>query len=221
MGQIKGLLCDMDGTLIDSEAAFRKQLHLLLEAEGFRVTERFWQAMIGADAEQTEKLICSHAPQGFDFELFRAKLLALFEQDPLTHKDLLFPDAEGFLKQAQQRGYRLALVTSSDRERTERVLAECELNRYFETVVTASDVVHRKPAPDLYLLACAKLDLPPSACLAIEDSGRGIEAAKAAGLAVVARRHPELKIDQSGAALQVDTLTALWQTPFFQDKIAD
>jgi beta-phosphoglucomutase-like phosphatase (HAD superfamily) len=56
----------------------------------------------------------------------------------------------------------------------------------FDVMATGHEVSHRKPAPDLYLLAAQRLAVDPRQCVALEDSAHGIEAAKAAGMAVVA-----------------------------------
>ena len=55
----------------------------------------------------------------------------------------------------------------------------------FEVIVTSDDVAHAKPAPDIYLLACERLGVPPADAIALEDSLSGVTAAKAAGLTVI------------------------------------
>ncbi|WNL41351.1 HAD family phosphatase [Halomonas sp. PAMB 3264] len=80
-----------------------------------------------------------------------------------------------------------AVVSNSHRRRVEASLAATGLDRVLDgaLIVTAEQVANPKPAPDLYLLAARKLELPPQACLAVEDSVAGVRAAVAAGLTVV------------------------------------
>ena len=78
----------------------------------------------------------------------------------------------------------------------------------FEAIVTSDDVEHAKPAPDIYLLACARLGIDPADALALEDSAPGIEAAKAAGLACIAV--PQFaETDVSAADRVIDSLEEL------------
>jgi HAD superfamily hydrolase (TIGR01509 family) len=78
----------------------------------------------------------------------------------------------------------------------------------FDTIVTADDVAHAKPAPDLYLLACERLGVAPADALALEDSASGVAAAKAAGLTCIAV--PQYaETDVSAADRVIDSLEEL------------
>jgi HAD superfamily hydrolase (TIGR01509 family) len=65
-------------------------------------------------------------------------------------------------------------------------MASARLTDTFDVVVTSDDVARSKPAPDIYLLACERLGVPPADVLALEDSSAGVASAKAAGLSVIA-----------------------------------
>jgi HAD superfamily hydrolase (TIGR01509 family) len=90
------------------------------------------------------------------------------------------------LTQLQTAGYPLGVASASDRAWVVRWLAKFDLLPYFETITTIDDVTHNKPAPDIYLMAAAKFGVEPTRCLVFEDSPTGIQAAKAAGMTVVA-----------------------------------
>jgi beta-phosphoglucomutase-like phosphatase (HAD superfamily) len=66
------------------------------------------------------------------------------------------------------------------------VLERCDIGRYFEAIVAGDEVTRCKPDPEIYLTAAAKLGLEPSECIVFEDAEAGIEAAKRAGMKVVA-----------------------------------
>jgi beta-phosphoglucomutase-like phosphatase (HAD superfamily) len=66
------------------------------------------------------------------------------------------------------------------------VLDRLELTSAFQVTVSSEEVARGKPAPDVYLEAARRLGVPPSACVAIEDSASGIRAAHAAGMRVIA-----------------------------------
>ena len=78
--------------------------------------------------------------------------------------------------------YRMAIVTSSLREHFELIHRSTRLLHHFELVLTHGDYARAKPDPDPYLTALARLGLPAEACLVIEDSERGLRAARAAGV---------------------------------------
>ncbi len=80
----------------------------------------------------------------------------------------------------------LAVGTSAAREIAEFSLKTLNLLHYFKTVVTADDVKHGKPAPDIYLKAAKNLNVKPKDCVVLEDSEHGVEAAKAAGMKCIA-----------------------------------
>jgi HAD superfamily hydrolase (TIGR01509 family) len=89
--------------------------------------------------------------------------------------------ATDLLDAVQQQGYPMAIVTSASRRGAENQLTLAGIRQRFDAVITRSDVAHPKPAPDLYLLASARLGVAPELCLAVEDSNPGVAAAHAAG----------------------------------------
>jgi beta-phosphoglucomutase-like phosphatase (HAD superfamily) len=82
--------------------------------------------------------------------------------------------------------FRLGLASGSPIELIEHALATVGIRECFEVVVSADEVSHGKPEPDVYLLACGRLKANPARSAAVEDSANGIQAAAAAGLAVIA-----------------------------------
>jgi HAD superfamily hydrolase (TIGR01509 family) len=81
--------------------------------------------------------------------------------------------------------YVMGVVTSSRRDHFDVIHRDTGLLKYFDFVLTASDVRRVKPDPEPYLRAVERSGVPPEACLAIEDSARGLEAAKAAGVSCI------------------------------------
>jgi HAD superfamily hydrolase (TIGR01509 family) len=80
----------------------------------------------------------------------------------------------------------IALASNTGRALIDLALAATPFADRFSAIVTADDVEHHKPAPDLYLLACERIGVAPSDAVAFEDSPAGVRSAFAAGLAVVA-----------------------------------
>lgn len=123
----------------------------------------------------------------------------------------LRPGVLRLLTEARRAGVRLAIATTTTPENVSTLLA-CsgppELPRWFEVIAAGDIVPAKKPAPDIYELALRELDLPATACIAVEDSDNGVRAALGANLRalVVTVSSYTREQDFSGAALVVDGL---------------
>jgi HAD superfamily hydrolase (TIGR01509 family) len=135
------------------------------------------------------------------------------------HELSVYPGAEDVVERLAAR-YLLGVASSSPRELIETALEVAGLRGFFAAVVSSDDVSHGKPEPDVYLMACELLAVPPSKSAAIEDSGNGIMSAFAAGLAVVAIPNKEFppppqvvslaeKVLASISELNVDVIASL------------
>lgn len=82
--------------------------------------------------------------------------------------------------------FRTAVATNSARTEVELILGALGLKPLLDAVVAREDYVAAKPAPDAYLTAAARLELPPEACVVVEDTPRGVAAARAAGMRALA-----------------------------------
>ncbi len=85
-----------------------------------------------------------------------------------------------------QRKIPWAVATSSERAHADEILIQLHLRDKVHAIAAGNEVAHGKPAPDIYLLAAQRLGIPPSKCLALEDSGPGSQAAVAAGMLTIA-----------------------------------
>jgi HAD superfamily hydrolase (TIGR01509 family) len=119
-----------------------------------------------------------------------------------------FEDAADTLDVLAMRGARLAVASSSPRERLDRSLAATGLDEYFEFAVGGDEVPRGKPAPDLFLAAAAGLGVAPADCLAVEDTPTGVDAARAAGMTAIAVQRGQYSLqDLRAADLVVPRLT--------------
>lgn len=115
------------------------------------------------------------------------------------------------LREAREAGVRLAIATTTTPENVDALLSavpEPGLMGWFEVVAAGDVVPNKKPAPDIFDFALRELGLPPSACVAVEDSDNGVRSALGAGLdaLVVTFSSYTSGQDFSGAALVVDQL---------------
>jgi len=118
-------------------------------------------------------------------EVFWPEVHERFEQALSLSPLYPFDDIVPLLESLREAQVPMAVASSSARGRLDHVLAAAELSAYFSFTLSANDVAHAKPNPDLYLLAAERFDVPPTACLAVEDSAVGVAAARAAGMPVI------------------------------------
>ena len=102
----------------------------------------------------------------------------------------LLPGVVDRVREARAAGLKTAVASSSISEWVEGWLARHRIHDLFDAVCTRDQVAQVKPAPDLFLLAAARLGVAPEECLAFEDSPNGIRAARAAGMRCVAIPNP-------------------------------
>lgn len=149
------------------------------------------------------------SPETINAEVVR-RMLARYEIElPVV------PGAGEAVRRLADDGYRLAVASSSNRELIDAVLRRLELAALFEATVSSEEVGRGKPAPDVYLEAARRLDVPASRCAAVEDSASGIRAAREAGMRVIAypnRHYPPAADVLASADLVIDSLDALGST---------
>jgi HAD superfamily hydrolase (TIGR01509 family) len=92
------------------------------------------------------------------------------------------PGAADWVVRLHDDGWRQAIASSAPAENVRVMLDALHLDRYFDAFVSAEDVTAGKPDPQVFLAAAAKLHVPPSGCVVVEDAAAGIEAARRAGM---------------------------------------
>lgn len=200
MENIKAVIFDLDGVLIDSEVCYISKLwHFVKEEFGKSVPKEALLPIVGASGMAHFLAVKDYLPPDWGREEYLVGYRAYLARNPISYPDLCFPDVPPTLAWLEEHGYRVALATSSPRDKVGQILQECGIGRYFEVILTRDDVENCKPDPEIYRKVLEKLALPPEQCLVVEDSPLGIAAAKGAGLPVAARRESRYPIDQSGA----------------------
>ncbi|NJB85693.1 HAD superfamily hydrolase (TIGR01509 family) [Lewinella marina] len=177
---LRGLLCDLDGTLADSEPLHcAAWLSLLQDDYGLAYDAHWFEQWIGtSDRVVAEWLIGEHGWSMTVAELVEQKQQRF--QDSVRREGRTFEGVPEALEAIAGR-FPLAIATNSGRSDADLMIEATRLDRYTSISVTASDVENMKPEPDIYLLAAERLGLPATACIAIEDSGPGGISAKEAG----------------------------------------
>jgi HAD superfamily hydrolase (TIGR01509 family) len=182
--EIRGVIFDLDGVLMDSERlAFQAWRHWASQYGG-ELKESDFPGMIGLTAEETAVYVMERTGVSFDI----AESSAWAWQWVLNRIKEGFqplPGAADLLCELSTRGYHLAIASNAIAGYVDDALKGIGLIDYFPVRVSVDDVEQGKPAPDVYLAAAARLGLTPHSCLAIEDSRVGLKSASTAGMRVI------------------------------------
>lgn len=194
----QAVIFDMDGLLVDTETCDWHAWRELHEAHGLELSLQeychdaglygSWERRYAALAEQVGSTPDAlHEWRGARF------------QERVANSLHASPELVSLLDDLESQGIRRGIASSSDSDWVAYLLDGIGLRSRFETICTGHDVTHRKPAPDVYLLATSRLQVDPGRCVALEDSAHGIAAARTAGLRVVTipnsvSRHQDLSL---------------------------
>ena len=181
---VRAVIFDMDGTLIDTEAAHRRAFVDTGHALGWPLGEELLLSMVGIHRDENQRVLAERLGPDFPLAQFYADSDALFEAAEDAGIPLR-PGADLLLDHLARAGIPMALATSTDAPFAQQRLERSGLIHYFDVIVTRSDVERPKPDPEPYLLAARRLGIDPAHCVAVEDSHAGVRSATAAGIATV------------------------------------
>jgi HAD superfamily hydrolase (TIGR01509 family) len=186
---LEAVVFDFDGLIIDSEWAIYEAAVAAFEVHGHELTVEAWSTIIGLGDDEDERawstLMDVMEIEGFELATFSAT----YAEQPRDDRDSLplLPGVEVLVDSLIAAGIPIGVASSSSLGWLDRHLARLEIRPRFGAVI-GSDLVGGigKPAPDVYLRACADLGADPARAVAIEDSAHGVASAKAAGMVAVA-----------------------------------
>ncbi|MCB5906302.1 HAD family hydrolase [Streptomyces pinistramenti] len=180
------VIFDLDGTLVDSEPNYYEAGRRVLA--GYGVTDFSWEhhtRYIGIGTRET--LLALSREYGIDTpvdELLAAKNRAYLELARAHTR--VFPQMRVFVERLHAAGHPMAVASGSSRTAIETVLAGTGLDAQLTTLVSAEEVAHGKPEPDVFLEAARRLGAEPGDCVVLEDAPPGAQAAHRAGMRCIA-----------------------------------
>jgi len=177
---IEAILWDHDGVLVDTERLYFQATRDVLATVGVELNVDSYRQLFLTESRGAWHLAAERGILPGEIERLRALRNDRYRQ-MLIGGDVLVPGALDLLERLRSR-YRMAVVTSSRREHFDAIHNRTRLRDLVEFVLTPDDYTHYKPHPEPYLLALKKLGLPAAGCIAIEDSERGLQSARAAGI---------------------------------------
>lgn len=193
------VIFDLDGVLLDSEQLWTESKREVTEATGGRWREDAAVAMMGMSSPEWTAYMRDALAVPLDAEALDRAVVARMAARYRAHLPLL-PGAVPAVRALGQR-WPLGLASSSNREIIDLFLDRAGLAGAFAVTVASEEVSRGKPAPDVYLEAARRLHVDPAGCVAVEDSGNGMRAAHAAGMAIVAVPNQHYRPDADALAL--------------------
>ncbi len=200
---LKALIFDVDGTLAETEAdGHRVAFNTTFEENGI---DWVWDhqtygellAVFGGK-ERLKHYWEQHRPDTFTAEQALERITSLhrtknqhYARIVASGKIPLRPGIAELIKSAQEQGVITAIATTTSRDNVTALLSSNlgpDWEQGFPVIVAGDEVPRKKPAPDVYLEALRRLNLPASACLALEDQPAGLAAARAAQIPCVVTR---------------------------------
>jgi len=212
---LQAIIFDFDGVIADSEPLHLRAYQQVLQTEGIELTrEEYYARYLGFDDSGLFRALAKDRGISITDEKVDGwiDVKTQIVEDLLTSDAILFPGAVTCI-QTLAKSRPLAIASGALEPEIALVLNHTGLADCFKAISSASDGVRGKPAPDLYLLALAKLrdhlEVNAGGCVAIEDSHWGLEAARLAGLRTVAITHTYPAAELTRADLVVDRLSEI------------
>lgn len=193
------VIFDLDGTLVDSEPNYYTAQRAMLAEHGVDYTWADNEQYVGISTQETIAIWKDR--YGIDVPV--AELLSELDRRYLalaraeTH---VFPEMRKLVEQLHEAGVPMAVASGSSRAAIEAILSGTGLDALLTTVVSADEVAHGKPAPDVFLAAAALLGADPADCVVLEDAAPGATAAHAAGMRCIAIPYVTAHADQPAFA---------------------
>jgi len=177
---------DWDGVVIDSSAQHEKSWELLAaEKELFLPPDHFKQGF-GKKNELIIRTILNWSQDPAEVAALGDRKEVLYRELVRDHGVTILPGARELLHELREAGIPRAVGSSTPQDNLDAIFRATGLGVLFDAVVCGDDVVHGKPAPDVFLKAASLLNIPPAQCVVFEDALFGIEAAQRAGMKVIA-----------------------------------
>ncbi|MEZ7911404.1 MAG: HAD family phosphatase [Propionivibrio sp.] len=206
---LSAILWDNDGVLVDTERFYYQANRDYLRGHGIELSEAQFFEWFLADNCGAWHLLEAGGASPEQIALWRRERNALHLELIHAASELVTPGIEPLLASLAGR-VEMGIVTSATQASFDAIHARHDLLRHFRFALTAETYARSKPAPDPYLLGVDRIGRPADECLVVEDSPRGLAAARAAGLRCIVLRSPLTHgHDFAGADRVVDSVAEL------------
>lgn len=187
----KAVIFDMDGLVFDTERLFMEQLAVAMKEKGYNLSREVYIKTLGTGGSKLKDIMYSEYGEDYPFQecgdIAQSRLVMIAETIGLGIK----PQIQELLVMLKEKNIPCAVASSTKSVYVEKYLKHAGLLGYFQKIIGGEMAKHSKPEPDIFLMACEKLNTAPYQALVLEDSENGVKAAFAAGIPVICI--PDLK----------------------------
>jgi beta-phosphoglucomutase len=185
---VRAVIFDLDGVLVTTDELHFRAWKAVADAEDVPFTREDNHRLRGVSRMRSLEILLEKAPRSYSEQeklaLAKRKNARYIESLAAIGPEAILPGAIDTLRALRARGVRVAVASSSRNART--IIARLGLGDLLDAVVDGGEAEQTKPAPDLFLLAAARLGARPGECVVIEDAEAGVEAAARAQMPVIA-----------------------------------
>lgn len=215
---IKGVILDVDGTLVDSNDAHTKAWMEALEQAGYRVTYNQIKSLIGMGSDNLLPKVTGKEKESAEGRKLSEAWSDIFKRKYLPHLKP-FPKTREMLQALKDRGLRLVVASSAEKDMLDQLLQIAGAKDLIEDQASSDDAKNSKPDPDIVEAALKQIGLPPAQVLMLGDTPYDVQAARKADVGTVAFRSGGWDDDGLKGAVAVydgpaDLLQHLDESPF-------
>ncbi|HIQ73488.1 MAG TPA: HAD family phosphatase [Candidatus Cottocaccamicrobium excrementipullorum] len=208
----EAVIFDMDGVLVDSEPVYLQAMLRFAQKKNPQVKEEDIHGTVGRTAKDTWSIMEKAIHNGQSWQELRKE----YHQwtgvyDSTDYRAIFRPEARNLIQKLKEKGYKLAVASSTHRQLVLHVLFQNQILSYFDVVVTGDMFTRSKPDPEIYHYTANALGVSEENCFVVEDSTPGITAAHRAGMKVAALIDDRFGFDRSLADYQVEKLEDIWE----------
>lgn len=183
---IRAVIFDMDGVLVDSEKLINDAAIAMFKEKGLVVQPDDFLPFVGTGEARYIGGVAEHYHFPLDVPAAKQRTYEIY-LDLIPSRLKPFPGVMELLSSCRAAGLLLAVASSADLVKVRANLGTIGVpTEFWDAVVTGEEVTNKKPAPDIFLSAAAKLGVEPEECVVVEDAVNGVRAAKSAGMRCVA-----------------------------------
>lgn len=174
-----GAIFDMDGLLFDTETVWQKMWHETARERGIELSDRFKYEITGTSGEYMLEIVKRHFCTENAEEIVKECRKKVHEETQRCVE--MKTGVREILKYLKDSGFLIAVASSSSREQILHNLELGKIKNYFDAIVSGVELLHGKPAPDIFLKAAEQIKCRPEDCYVFEDAYNGVKAGYAAG----------------------------------------
>ena len=179
---IELIIFDMDGLMFDTEKISYEAWKKAANMYQYHISLEIFEKTIGTNLNRTRELFIDFYGEKFPFELVREERVKISNELVSVNGVPIKNGLKELLQYLRNNGFRMAVATSTSKNRASNLLKLANVDDYFEYVLCGDEITNSKPDPEIFIKVAEKLNCSPMKCLVLEDSEMGIIAAAQANM---------------------------------------